>query len=138
MASPIPPGRSTPMPAGDGSFYLYLDGVVRAASGTGTGDTVEVSVAFDREYRSGPQHDMLPAFVRAPRGRPFAPGPGGTAFAPSLRKEVLRYLANLEIGRGTATERRARHSCSGRCQGKILAREWNWSARRAGRHICNL
>ena len=40
--------------------YLYLDGVVRKASGTDLGDMVDVSVVFDEAYTAGPQHEMLP------------------------------------------------------------------------------
>ena len=56
---PDPAWRVNMMPAGDGSFYLYLDGVVRKASGTDVGDMVAVSVVFDAAYKGGPQHEML-------------------------------------------------------------------------------
>jgi hypothetical protein len=112
------------MPAGDGSFYLYLDGVVRKASGTGTGDTVEVSVAFDSEYRSGPQHDMLPAFAARLDEAPLARA-RWDSLAPSLRKEVLRYLANLksDAARQRNVERAIR--VLGGAKERFLAREWN-------------
>ena len=35
---PEPPWRVNMMPRGDGSYYLYLAGVVRKASGTAVGD----------------------------------------------------------------------------------------------------
>src|SRR5688572_16157842 len=69
---PDPAWRVNMMPAGDGSFYLYLDGVVRKASRTGVGDMVEVSVVFDEAYTGGPQHDMLPEFASCLDGNPAA------------------------------------------------------------------
>ena len=45
--------RVNMMPVGDGSFYLYLHGTIREASGTAVGDRVEVEVAFDSRYRGG-------------------------------------------------------------------------------------
>src|SRR5436305_500083 len=46
------------MPAGDGSFYLYLNGVARGAAGVSVGNRVHVEIAFDPSYRNGPQHSM--------------------------------------------------------------------------------
>ena len=39
---PTPPWRINMMPVGDGSYYLYLAGPVREASGTSVGDEVTV------------------------------------------------------------------------------------------------
>ena len=50
--------RINMMPVGDGSFYLYLHGDVRKASGTKVGEAVTVELEFDDEYRSGPAHPM--------------------------------------------------------------------------------
>jgi hypothetical protein len=47
---PEPAWRINLMPAGDGSFYLYLHGDVRKASGTRVGDVVRVTLAFDDAY----------------------------------------------------------------------------------------
>src|SRR4030081_3368540 len=49
---PDTPWRINLMPVGDGSFYLYLHGDVRKASGTKVGDVVTLEVQFDGEYRS--------------------------------------------------------------------------------------
>jgi len=57
---PAEPWRINMMPKGDGSFYLYLHGEVRKASGTKVGDKVKVELQFDADYRSGPQHAMPP------------------------------------------------------------------------------
>jgi hypothetical protein len=43
------------MPAGDGSYYLYLHETVRKASKTKAGDRVAVELSFDDAYRSGPR-----------------------------------------------------------------------------------
>src|SRR2546422_6671985 len=56
---PAEPWRINMMPVGDGSFYLYLHGDVRRASGTKVGDRVRVEVGFDARYRNGPQHPCL-------------------------------------------------------------------------------
>src|SRR3569623_2397164 len=92
---PRPARRINMMPVGDGSFYLYLDGEVRKASGTQVGDTVEVSVTFDAGYRPGPQHDMLPAFAERLSKDALARA-RWESLVPSLQKEILRYLANLK------------------------------------------
>ncbi len=46
--------RINMMPAGDGSFFLYLHERVRKASGTKVGDVVSVTIEFDEAYRGGP------------------------------------------------------------------------------------
>ena len=50
--------RINMMPVGNGSFYLYLHGEIRKASGTAVGDRVRVEIDFDPGYRNGPQHPM--------------------------------------------------------------------------------
>ena len=85
---PNPPWRVNMMPVGGGGFYLYLNGVVRKASGTGVGDRVEVTVTFDEGYRGGPMHE-------APPNSPTvcAPIPGrkrhGTSFRPAGEKKCF-------------------------------------------------
>jgi len=92
---PDPAWQVNMMPAGDGSFYLYLDGGVRKASGTDVGDRVEVSIVFDPAYAGGPQHAMLHEFALA-LDRDAQAKARWEELAPSLKKEVLRYLANLK------------------------------------------
>ncbi len=60
---PKKPWRINMMPVGDGSFYLYLHGLVRKASSTKVGDLVTVDISFDAAYRSGPMHPM-PSWLR--------------------------------------------------------------------------
>jgi Bacteriocin-protection, YdeI or OmpD-Associated/Domain of unknown function (DUF1905) len=83
------------MPIGDGSFRLYLNGVIRKASGTGAVDRVEVAVCFDAKYRSGPAHPM-PAWFRTALKKNPAASKNWDALIPSRKKEILRYLAALK------------------------------------------
>ena len=73
---PEKPWRINMMPAGDGTFYLYLHGEVRKASNTKVGDTVTVALEFDEEYRSGPAHP-IPSWFRDALGGIEAPGKPG-------------------------------------------------------------
>jgi hypothetical protein len=112
------------MPAGDGRFYLYLDGGVRKASATDVGDTVEVSIVFDDAYRTGPQHEMLPAFA-SHLDRDHLAKARWDDLPPSLKKEILRYLANLksDAARQRNVERAIR--VLGGAKERFLARDWN-------------
>jgi hypothetical protein len=90
---PNPPWHINMMPRGDGSYFLYLAGVVRKASGTKVGDRVQVEVEFDANYRGGP--DELPVwFVDALQLDSVALA-NWAALSPSRQKEVVRYLLNL-------------------------------------------
>lgn len=81
------------MPIGDGSYYLYLHGHVRKSSRTNVGDRVRVEVAFDAEYKAGPQ--PMPAWFRkALKAAPQAQK-AYAALPPSRKKELVRYLARL-------------------------------------------
>ncbi|MCA0208192.1 MAG: YdeI/OmpD-associated family protein [Proteobacteria bacterium] len=121
---PEPAWRVNMMPAGDGRFYLYLDGVVRKASGTDVGDTVDVSVLFDPDYRSGPQDDMPPEFA-ARLDEDAGVRDRWDSLPPNLRKEVLRYLANLKSD--AARERNIDRAIAvlGGAKARFLARDWN-------------
>jgi hypothetical protein len=87
---PEVPWRINLMPRGDGSFYLYLAGIVRKASGTGVGDVVNVSVEFDAEYQAGPVHPMPRWFGARLNSNPLA-RTGWRRLPPSRQKEILRY-----------------------------------------------
>src|SRR6266851_2480294 len=124
---PAEPWRINMMPVGDGSFYLYLHGDVRRASGTKVGDRVQVEVRFDAEYRNGPQHPMPSWFKAALRKSPRA-AKNWEALIPSRKKEILRYFARLKSLE--ARERnleRALYVLSGR-KGRFMARVWNQGA----------
>jgi bacteriocin resistance YdeI/OmpD-like protein/uncharacterized protein DUF1905 len=121
---PDPPWRVNMMPVGDGGFYLYLNGVVRKASGTGVGDRVEVTVTFDEGYRGGPMHEAPPEFADALRSDPGAQAAWGK-LPPSRRKEMLRYFAALKSDEArTSNVERAIRVLSGSKE-RFLGRDWN-------------
>src|SRR4029450_11575853 len=60
--------RINMVPKGDGSFYLYLNEIIRKASKTKVGDLVSVQVCFDEAYRSGPA-DPKPDWVPGALGK---------------------------------------------------------------------
>ena len=111
------------MPVGNGSFYLYLHGDIRKASGTEVGDRVRVEIDFDASYRSGPQHAMPRWFRRALAGNSQAMK-SWTALIPSRKKEILSYFSRLNSpearARNLAT---ALHVLSGD-RGRFMGRAW--------------
>jgi hypothetical protein len=121
---PAPAWRINLMPVGDGSFYLYLDGKLRKQAEVDVGDMVAVSVRFDPDYRTGPQHAMHPEFAAKLESNPEIKS-RWEALARSLQKEVLRYLANLksEAARTKNIERAIR--VLGGAKERFMARDWN-------------
>lgn len=118
------PWRINLMPVGDGSFYLYLHGDVRKASGTKVGDTVTVELEFDDEYRSGPAHPM-PTWFDDALEKNRAARQAWNALTPSRKKELLRYFFRLKSPE--AKERnlqRAIHVLSGG-KARFMGRSWN-------------
>jgi hypothetical protein len=112
------------MPAGDGSYYLYLNGVIRKASGTGVGDRVRVEIEFDAAYRGGPRHAMPRSFRDALAANPLA-RQNWTALVPSRKKEILRYFSFLKSPEARARNlARALHVLSGE-PGRFMGRAWN-------------
>ncbi len=115
--------RINMMPAGDGSFYLYLHESVRTASGTGVGDRVQIELVFDEDYRGGPAHPVPVWFEQALAGNACAAS-NWDALSPSRKKEVLRYFAGLKTL--AARERnleKAMWVLSGQA-GRFMARDW--------------
>ena len=115
--------RVNMMPAGDGSFYLYLNGIVRDAAEASVGDRVAVEIKWDAGYRGGPQHSMPAWFENALGGNSKA-WENWKGLAPSRKKEILRYFARLKSAE--ARERnllRALNVLSGE-RGRFMAREW--------------
>ena len=111
------------MPVGDGSFYLYLHGDVRKASGTAVGDRVRVEIEFDASYRNGPQHPMPRWFKRALAGNSQAMK-NWTALIPSRKKEILRYFSRLNSPDARARNlAKALHVLSGKT-GRFMASAW--------------
>ena len=116
--------RINMMPAGDGSFYLYLHGDVRKASGTKVGDVVDVEVQFDEEYKSGPAHPMPSWFSEALDGNEAARR-GWNALIPSRQKEILRYVSQLKSREAQMRNLdRALHVLAGG-KARFMARDWN-------------
>jgi hypothetical protein len=115
--------RTNMMPAGNGSFYLYLHGDIRKASGTAVGDRVRVEIAFDAGYKNGPQHPMPSWFRQALAGHPQATK-NWTALIPSRKKEILRYFSRLNSPDARARNlAKALHVLSGET-GRFMARAW--------------
>jgi hypothetical protein len=118
------PWRINLMPIGDGSFYLYLHGDVRRASGTKVGDTVTVDLEFDHEYKGGPAHPMPSWFNRALAKNQKA-GEAWEKLTPSRKKEILRYFSRLKTPEAQARNlRRAIHVLTGG-KARFMARSWN-------------
>jgi hypothetical protein len=86
--------RINMMPIGNGDFYLYLHGSVRAASSTKVGDRVHVELEFDTAYRAGP--GPMPAWFRTPLSKNPEAMRAWKALIPSQQKEIVRYLARLK------------------------------------------
>ncbi len=111
------------MPAGDGTFYLYLNGPIRKVSRTRVGDRVRVALWYDGTYRGGPQHPPPESFLQGLAEDPRARGNWGR-LSPSRQKEVLRYLARLKSDDARSRNvRRALRVLAGERE-RFLGREW--------------
>ena len=111
------------MPAGDGSFYLYLHGSVRKAAGKQVGDQADFDVSFNAQYRGGPTEGLPDWFEQALDGNPVA-HENWERLTPSRQKEIVRYFASLK--NVEAQERhlkRALAMLSGE-SGRFMARSW--------------
>lgn len=118
------PWRINMMPAGDGSFYLYLHKAVREASHTRVGEQVTVELAFDSSYRNGPLHPMPRWFSAALRNEPAAKA-NWERLPPSRRKEVLRYLAGLKSDAARQRNLVRAMSVLAGAPGRFMARSWS-------------
>jgi len=120
---PNEPWHINMMPAGDGSFYLYLRGTVRKASKTTVGDRVVVDLSFDSEYRSGPAH-RLPGWFRTALASNAPAKKAWNALVPSRQKEILRYFAALKSPAAKSRNlKRAMDVLSG-SEARFIARTW--------------
>ncbi len=121
---PEPPWHINMMPAGDGSFYLYLSGEVLKASNTQVGSVVEIMLQFDTNYKPGPADPMPVWFSEALEQNQLAKQ-RWDELTPSLQKEILRYMARLKsVEAQTRNTQLAIHVLSGG-KGRFLARSWN-------------
>jgi hypothetical protein len=121
---PDSPWRVNLMPAGDGSFYLYLQGQVRRASNTKVGDVVSVTIEFDPAYKGGPA-DPMPTWFSKPLARNRAARRAWAELSPSRQKEIVRYLAKLKSPQAQKRNvERALEVLSGK-KARYMARTWN-------------
>ncbi|MBV9629414.1 MAG: DUF1905 domain-containing protein [Xanthobacteraceae bacterium] len=120
---PDVPWRINMMPAGDGSFFLYLHERVRNESATGVGDVVSVTIVFDDAYSGGPLHPMPGWFGSALKRNPSARR-GWNNLAPSRQKEILRYLVRLKSAQAQQRNlERALHVLAGG-KARFMGRAW--------------
>jgi hypothetical protein len=120
---PADPWHINMMPVGDGSFYLYLHGDIRKASGTAVGDRVRVEIDFDASYRNGPQHPMPSWFQQALAGNSPATK-HWKELTPSRKKEIMRYFSRLNSPQARARNlARVLHVLSGET-GRFMGRAW--------------
>jgi Domain of unknown function (DUF1905)/Bacteriocin-protection, YdeI or OmpD-Associated len=120
---PDEPWHINMMPAGDGSFYLYLDGDVRKASDTKVGDKVTVDVAFDPEYKGGPMHPM-PKWFKDALAKNAVAKKNWEALIPSRQKEILRYFSWLKTQEAIDRNlEQAMYVLSGK-PARFMARSW--------------
>lgn len=94
-AEPNIPWRTNMMPTGKGDFYLYLHGGMRKTAQTKVGDTVTISLGFDKAYLNGPLHLMPEWFQTALNNNPTALT-NWMMLTPSRQKEILRYFYGLK------------------------------------------
>jgi len=115
--------KTNMMPDGNGSFYLYLHGNMRKASGTKVGDRVRVDIEFDAAYRNGPQ-DPMPKWFRQALDSNAQARKNWRALTPSRKKEIVRYLSRLvsEDAR-RRNQVRALQVLSGQ-DGRFMGRSW--------------
>jgi len=121
--TPATPWRTNLVPAGDGSFRLYLHGAMRAAANTEVGDVVRVALDVDDAYHSNPANPMPPWFQTALDDDSVV-NENWLKLAPSQRKEVVRYLGVLKSE--DARERNLQRALSvlrGE-PGRFLGRDW--------------
>ncbi len=120
---PRVPWRINLMPAGDGSYYLYLHNDIRKAAKVSVGDRVHVAIAFDANYKGGPIEPLPPSFKAALQKNSKA-RTHWQSLPPSRQKEVVRYLARLKSGEAlTRNVKQAITALSG-ASVRFMARNW--------------
>jgi hypothetical protein len=117
------PWRINMMPAGDGSFFLYLHAQVRKESGTAVGNVVSVTIEFDRLYEGGPS-DPMPSWFRKELRRNPKARQGLERLPPSRQKEIIRYLVRLKSAQAQQRNvQRALHVLAGG-KARFMGRAW--------------
>ena len=121
---PDPPWRINLMPAGDGSFCLYLHEKVRRASAAKVTDVVRIALDFDAAYRGGPA-DPMPRWFNSALNRHPAAKQGWLALPPSRQKEILRTFGRLKTAEARDRNlEKALHVLAGG-KARFMARSWN-------------
>jgi hypothetical protein len=117
------PWRINMMPAGDGSFFLYLHGQVRKDSGTAVGHVVSVTIEFDGRYEGGPSN-LMPSWFRDELRRNPKARQGWDGLPPSRQKEITRYLVQLKSPQAQQRNvQRALHVLAGG-KARFMGRAW--------------
>jgi hypothetical protein len=117
------PWRINMMPAGDGSFYLYLRAGVRAASNAKVGDRVMVELSFDNTYQRGPTHP-IPQWFRNALDENANAKKAWNALVPSRKKEILRYFAALKSEEAKARNMNKAIEVLSGSEARFMARSW--------------
>lgn len=124
---PEEPFRTNMMPAGDGSFYLYLHGDMRRVSGTKVGDRIRTEISLDSNYKNGPMHAMLPWFMEGLR-QSQSTRSNWQALSPSRQKEILRYLSRLKSPEAKARNLKQAIAVLSGVEGRFMGRAWKQGA----------
>jgi hypothetical protein len=121
---PEKPWRINMMPAGNGSFYLYLHGNVRKSSGTKISDSVDVEIRFDSEYRKGPMHPM-PVWFSSALNKNKKANRAWKSLTPGRQKEILRYFAALKSDEARKRNLSRAITVLSGSKERFMARSWN-------------
>ena len=124
---PATPWRTNMMPAGDGTYLLYLHGEMRQASSVAVGDSVTLELVFDEEYRNGPLHEM-PTWFAEPLAANETASTNWRRLAPSRQKEVLRYFAGLQSDEAKARNVERVLRVLGGAPERFMGRDWREGA----------
>jgi hypothetical protein len=83
--------KSTLVPMGRGRHRLFVNGGMRKGAGVGLGDTIDVSLVFDKASRKVP----MPRYLRTALEKNGVYDVFRT-LTPSKRKDIYVYLAHLK------------------------------------------
>jgi hypothetical protein len=120
---PAMPWRTNLIPAGDGSFRLYLHGAMRAAANVEVGDEVRIGLEVDNAYYSNPANPMPPWFQAALNADPEI-NENWLKLPPSQRKEFVRYLGALKSDEARERNLHKALSVLRGAPGRFLGRDW--------------
>ena len=110
--------RTTLIPAGRGSYRLFIDTAMRKAARADGGEPVGIALRLDRASR---EISVPEDFKRALAGVPYA-RQAFAAATPALRREALRYIEHAKT-----PETRTRHMAN--CA-RVLVERWKKKRKR--------